>query len=136
MQFVIVFSHTIQIQFQPDCAFSKGIGALLSLNSGAFLYMFSAFYVKTYNKNKRIAAGGGQAKKELLDAPPKAKPQELNRHKEETGKSGIQGYMDEFDDNNNHRSECEAQTPLYAKLVQNGHLSSHSTAAVATKKVV
>lgn len=135
---MIVFSHTIQIQFQPDCGFSKGIGALLSLNSGAFLYMFSAFYVKTYKKNQRnlnsdTSAVTGQAKKKLLDAPPKAKPQELNKE----ARSSILGYMEELDDyNNNTIKECEAQTPLYTKLVQNGHLSSHSTDLGIAKKLV
>lgn len=124
---MIVFLHATQIQFQPDCAFSKGIGVLLSLNSGAFLYMFSAFYVKTYKKNLAVAA----AKKDLLDAPPKAKPQELNQqqqqqHRQQRGKNGLSGYMDDF--NNNKYDDVKAppstMSPLYAKLVQNGHLTS------------
>lgn len=122
---MIVFGHTVQIQFQPDCAFPKGIGALLSLNSGLFLYMFSSFYVKTYKKNQR---SNGAAKKELLDAQPKAKPQELNQKKEV--KSGLAGYMDDFSNNDN--SSGTTMSPLYAKLVQNGHLSS-PTASLGKK---
>lgn len=96
--------------------------------------MFSAFYVKTYKKNQRnlnsdTSAVTGQAKKKLLDAPPK----ELNKE----ARSSILGYMEELDDyNNNTIKECEAQTPLYAKLVQNGHLSSHSTDLGIAKKLV
>lgn len=48
--------HTIQIQFQPSCAFPKQIGLLLSLNAGIFTYMFSAFYVHSYNRKPRAAA--------------------------------------------------------------------------------
>lgn len=52
IQFLIVFCHTIQLQFQPTCNFPKSIGALLSLNAALFTYMFSSFYVKSYNKTK------------------------------------------------------------------------------------
>lgn len=45
-----MFVHTIQIQFQPNCNFSKFIGALLTLNAAIFTYMFSSFYIKSYNK--------------------------------------------------------------------------------------
>lgn len=50
VQFLVVFCHTIQIQFQPNCNFSKSIGALLSLNAALFTYMFSSFYIKSYNR--------------------------------------------------------------------------------------
>lgn len=50
VQFLIVFVHTIQIQFQPTCNFPKSIGFLLTLNAGLFTYMFSSFYIKSYNK--------------------------------------------------------------------------------------
>ncbi|XP_055321858.1 elongation of very long chain fatty acids protein 7-like [Sitodiplosis mosellana] len=50
VQFLIVFVHTIQIQFQPSCDFPKSIGALLTLNAGIFTYMFSSFYIRSYNK--------------------------------------------------------------------------------------
>lgn len=123
VQFVIVFSHTIQIQFQSDCGFPKGIGALLSLNSGLFLYMFSAFYVKTYQKNQRLSA----AKKDTLDAPPKAKPTELNN---------TMRHTDDF--NNNDTSSATSPTsmsPLYAKLMQNGHLNSTEVVGGETRKV-
>lgn len=42
--------HTVQIQFQPSCNFPKSIGALLTLNAGIFTYMFSSFYIRSYNK--------------------------------------------------------------------------------------
>lgn len=53
VQFLIVFIHTIQIQFQPSCDFPKSIGCLLTLNAGLFTYMFSSFYIKSYNKKPR-----------------------------------------------------------------------------------
>lgn len=61
VQFLIVFVHTIQIQFQPSCAFPAGIGALLSLNAGIFTYMFSAFYVRSYNRKPTAAKAKVQA---------------------------------------------------------------------------
>ncbi|TMW45923.1 hypothetical protein DOY81_008998 [Sarcophaga bullata] len=56
VQFLIIFVHTLQIQFQPNCAFPKPIGALLTFNAGLFTYMFSSFYVKNYNKEQKKAA--------------------------------------------------------------------------------
>lgn len=53
VQFLVVFCHTIQIQFQPSCNFPKSIGALLSLNAALFTYMFSSFYIKSYNKQEK-----------------------------------------------------------------------------------
>lgn len=53
VQFLIVFVHTIQIQFQSDCGFPKSISALLSLNAGLFTYMFSSFYIRSYNRPTR-----------------------------------------------------------------------------------
>lgn len=50
IQFLIVFVHTVQIQFQPTCNFPKSIGFLLTLNAGLFTYMFSSFYIKSYKK--------------------------------------------------------------------------------------
>lgn len=50
VQFLIIFVHTIQLQFQPNCNFPKPIAALLSLNAGLFTYMFSSFYIQTYKK--------------------------------------------------------------------------------------
>lgn len=64
VQFLIVFVHTIQIQFQPSCGFPKQIGILLSLNAGIFTYMFSAFYVHSYNRKPR--GGGAAATKEIV----------------------------------------------------------------------
>lgn len=50
VQFLIVFVHTIQIQFQPSCNFPKPIGLLLTFNAGLFTYMFSSFYIRSYNR--------------------------------------------------------------------------------------
>lgn len=120
---MIVFGHSLQVQFQSDCNFPKGIAALLSLNAGLFMYMFSAFYVKTYKKS--------HAKKEVLDAPPKAKPEELNHTaKLRNGAapmSSLVGYMDEL--NNNY----EVISPLYAKLKENGHLTTDNSTTEAKK---
>lgn len=55
IQFLFVFCHTIQIQFQPSCNFPKSISALLSLNAALFTYMFSSFYIKSYNKQAKVA---------------------------------------------------------------------------------
>ena len=65
VQFLIVFVHTIQIQFQPNCGYSKGIGSLLTLNAGLFTYMFSSFYIKTYlRRNKMKTTVESEKKKE------------------------------------------------------------------------
>ncbi|XP_055906771.1 elongation of very long chain fatty acids protein 7 [Eupeodes corollae] len=56
IQFLIIFVHTLQIQFQPNCKFPKSIAALLTFNAGLFTYMFSAFYVKSYKKEAAQAA--------------------------------------------------------------------------------
>lgn len=74
-----------------------------------------------------MSNGVGHAKKDLLDAPPMAKPQELNR-KEEGSKGGLSGYMDDFNNNVYYPDRSKETTqstmsPLYAKLVQNGHFS-------------
>lgn len=50
VQFLIVFVHTIQIQFQPTCSFPKSIGLLLTFNAGLFTYMFSSFYIRSYTR--------------------------------------------------------------------------------------
>ncbi|XP_055374697.1 elongation of very long chain fatty acids protein 7 [Condylostylus longicornis] len=55
IQFLIVFVHTLQVQFQPDCAFPKSIAALLTFNAGLFTYMFSSFYIQSYRKEQRDA---------------------------------------------------------------------------------
>lgn len=60
VQFLIIFVHTLQIQFQPNCNFPKSIAALLTFNAGLFTYMFSSFYVHNYKKEAKQAA---QAKK-------------------------------------------------------------------------
>lgn len=53
IQFLVVFVHTAQIQFQPTCNFPKPIGALLTLNAGLFTYMFSSFYIRSYKKSSK-----------------------------------------------------------------------------------
>lgn len=56
----MVFCHTFQIQFQPNCEFSKPIGLLLSLNAALFTYMFSSFYIKSYNRKAKAAAAAAE----------------------------------------------------------------------------
>ncbi|XP_013101751.1 elongation of very long chain fatty acids protein AAEL008004 [Stomoxys calcitrans] len=56
VQFLIIFVHTLQVQFQPSCPYPKPIAALLTFNAGLFTYMFSSFYVKNYNKEQKRAA--------------------------------------------------------------------------------
>lgn len=51
VQFMIVFVHTLQIQFQPSCRYPKLIGVGLTLNASLFIYLFSSFYIQSYNKN-------------------------------------------------------------------------------------
>lgn len=68
VQFLIIFVHTMQLQFQPSCEFPKSIAALLTFNAGLFTYMFSSFYVKNYKKEQKIAAKKQlQSKEETLD---------------------------------------------------------------------
>ncbi|XP_005181233.2 elongation of very long chain fatty acids protein AAEL008004 [Musca domestica] len=64
VQFVIVFISTIQIQFQPNCAYNKIISIGLTLNASLFIYLFSAFYVESYKKeNKKKITNGDVTKK-------------------------------------------------------------------------
>jgi elongation of very long chain fatty acids protein 7 len=51
----MVFIHSFQVQFQPNCGFPKIIAALLSLNAAIFTYMFSAFYIRSYKREAKIA---------------------------------------------------------------------------------
>lgn len=55
VQFLIVFVHTAQIQFQPSCKYPKSIGSLLTLNAGIFTYLFSSFYIRSYRKKSASA---------------------------------------------------------------------------------
>jgi hypothetical protein len=66
---MIVFFHTAQIQFQSDCAYSKFIASLLTINAVIFTYMFSSFYYHNYiavktnaKKNDDLSASNGQVK--------------------------------------------------------------------------
>ncbi|XP_068152942.1 very long chain fatty acid elongase AAEL008004 [Drosophila tropicalis] len=68
VQFLIIFVHTLQIQFQPNCNFPKSIAALLTFNAGLFTYMFSSFYVHNYKKEAKQAAEAAQAKAKLVAA--------------------------------------------------------------------
>jgi len=72
IQFLVVFCHTIQIQFQPDCGYSKPIGALLSTNAALFTYMFSSFYIQSYKKQQKKAAALDENATERLVKPVKA----------------------------------------------------------------
>ncbi|XP_055534986.1 elongation of very long chain fatty acids protein 7 [Wyeomyia smithii] len=61
IQFIIVFYHTIQVQFQPSCGYPKSIAALLTLNAGLFIYMFSTFYVRSYLRKGAATAAAAAA---------------------------------------------------------------------------
>lgn len=68
--------HTFQIQFQPQCNFPKSIGLLLTANAGIFTYMFSSFYIKSYNKrpsktelNENAANNNTCCKNRALEQP-------------------------------------------------------------------
>lgn len=78
VQFIIVFFHTIQVQFQPTCGYPKSIAALLTLNAALFIYMFSMFYVKSYLKaaKRSTAAKGTEVNNNLLDSKLAQAPEE------------------------------------------------------------
>uniref|UniRef100_A0A1Q3G597 Elongation of very long chain fatty acids protein n=2 Tax=Culex tarsalis TaxID=7177 RepID=A0A1Q3G597_CULTA len=74
VQFVIVFFHTLQVQFQPTCGYPKSIAALLTLNAALFIYMFSMFYIKSYlraAKRPAATAKGAEVNNNLADCKPK-----------------------------------------------------------------
>uniref|UniRef100_A0A182P528 Elongation of very long chain fatty acids protein n=1 Tax=Anopheles epiroticus TaxID=199890 RepID=A0A182P528_9DIPT len=75
VQFIIVFFHTVQVQFQPTCGYPKSIAALLTLNAGLFIYMFSSFYVHSYiRKSNTVSKPAGKAGEEnnnQLECKPK-----------------------------------------------------------------
>ncbi|XP_055698226.1 elongation of very long chain fatty acids protein 7-like isoform X2 [Phlebotomus papatasi] len=106
IQFLIVFCHTIQVQFQPNCNFPKSIAALLTINAGLFTYMFSSFYIRNYTKRRS---------KDALDA--KRRQQELNHNDvskcslELNGKAQLQ---EDF--------YPTPASPIYETLKRNGHI--------------
>ncbi|XP_060528424.1 elongation of very long chain fatty acids protein 7-like [Cylas formicarius] len=51
VQFAIVFVHNFQVLFRK-CDYPKVFNVLLSIQAGYFLYLFGAFYVTAYIKNK------------------------------------------------------------------------------------
>lgn len=63
----MVFTHTIQIQFQPSCNFPKFIGLLLTINAALFTYMFSSFYIKSYTRASKAARIASEEKKLVYD---------------------------------------------------------------------
>lgn len=73
IQFGVVFIHTIQVQFYPNCKYPKGIAALLTFNAALFFYMFASFFIHAYgysrkNKNnKKLATSNGHHHTELLN---------------------------------------------------------------------
>ena len=77
VQFIIVFFHTVQVQFQPTCGYPKSIAALLTLNAGLFIYMFSSFYVHSYIRKsngaapQRTAGKAGEENNNQLECKPK-----------------------------------------------------------------
>lgn len=66
IQFLIVFCHTAQLQFQPNCNFPKSIGALLTLNAALFTYMFSSFYIKSYKKKPKVNVNDVNEQKKVV----------------------------------------------------------------------
>ncbi|EAT33534.1 AAEL014190-PA [Aedes aegypti] len=74
IQFIIVFYHTLQVQFQPTCGYPKPIAALLTLNAGLFIYMFSTFYVRSY---LRKSSGAGRRTAEVNNNRADCKPKEV-----------------------------------------------------------
>uniref|UniRef100_A0A1Q3G598 Elongation of very long chain fatty acids protein n=2 Tax=Culex tarsalis TaxID=7177 RepID=A0A1Q3G598_CULTA len=77
VQFVIVFFHTLQVQFQPTCGYPKSIAALLTLNAALFIYMFSMFYIKSYLRAAKRPSkkDGTEVNNNLLDCKPKQEEQ-------------------------------------------------------------
>ncbi|ETN64723.1 elongase [Anopheles darlingi] len=73
VQFIIVFFHTLQVQFQPSCSYPKSIAALLTLNAGLFIYMFSSFYVHSYLRkgNQGRSKRAGEENNNQLECKPK-----------------------------------------------------------------
>ncbi|XP_055631368.1 elongation of very long chain fatty acids protein 7 [Toxorhynchites rutilus septentrionalis] len=71
IQFIIVFYHTAQVQFQPSCAYPKSIAALLTLNAGIFIYMFSSFYVKSYTQKSQQKASTAEVNNNRVGCSPK-----------------------------------------------------------------
>ncbi|XP_065083804.1 very long chain fatty acid elongase 7 [Ochlerotatus camptorhynchus] len=77
IQFIIVFYHTLQVQFQPTCGYPKSIAALLTLNAGLFIYMFSTFYVRSYLRTARRNAAelNNNNNNNRVECKPKEVPQ-------------------------------------------------------------
>ncbi|XP_058459704.1 elongation of very long chain fatty acids protein 7 [Malaya genurostris] len=76
IQFIIVFYHTVQVQFQPSCGYPKSIAALLTLNAALFIYMFSTFYVRSYlRKSDRKPAAATEVNNNRADCKPKEVPE-------------------------------------------------------------
>ncbi|XP_053685580.1 elongation of very long chain fatty acids protein 7 [Sabethes cyaneus] len=82
IQFIIVFYHTIQVQFQPSCGYPKSIAALLTLNAALFIYMFSTFYVRSYLR--KVSSPAAAATAEINNNRADCKPKEVPRSADES----------------------------------------------------
>lgn len=91
IQFIIVFYHTLQVQFQPTCAYPKSIAALLTLNAGIFIYMFSTFYVKSYLRTARrnAAADSNNNNNNRSECKPKEVPQSSDDSRTMNGNAAV-----------------------------------------------
>lgn len=48
VQFVLIFFHSITIQFQPNCNYPKIVAFAQSCQAAWFIYLFTKFYINAY----------------------------------------------------------------------------------------
>lgn len=70
IQFCIIFVHSTAVLVQPSCNYPKVIASLLSLQAIVFLFLFGAFYVRTYSR--KPTTSNGTTQKDLANGKPRA----------------------------------------------------------------
>ncbi|CAH2230524.1 jg18626 [Pararge aegeria aegeria] len=50
VQFVLIFSHQLQVLFRPSCQYPRVFVYWIALHGFLFLFLFSDFYKARYNK--------------------------------------------------------------------------------------
>ncbi|KAL5284057.1 hypothetical protein ACFFRR_006371 [Megaselia abdita] len=54
VQFVLIFIHSVVVQFQPNCTYPKFIAFAQTGQATMFIYLFTKFYIKAYvSKEKK-----------------------------------------------------------------------------------
>lgn len=59
VQFVLIFSHQLQVLFRPSCQYPRVFVYWIAMHGFLFLFLFSDFYKARYSKTKGKAMRNG-----------------------------------------------------------------------------